>query len=332
LARFLSFPLSSFPDSKPETENQFSDVPEQDSGLKTHDHKKKSGPEGRLIAVYRFQFPVSRREKEGFSVPGLQFPVCSNEQGLSQKQVSKDLTKKWADIKPDLEYLAKYLSKTYLVKAIKILSESRKARFLRNKKPKYGSMNKAFTDQELELFLSVIDDPKFHLLFSFQAIMGLRIGEAVSVNIKDINLRTRELRIFTEKSKRTDFLLIPLNLFDRVIHYINTYEDEIAKAKGFLFFSFVKGNRKQDTENHLNTETARAYFQKYIKKVKLDTIYGYAASGNPKALHRLSTHYLRHYAITNFCEKNELYESIERAQDNKVLNKIRKIQEKVDHF
>jgi integrase len=267
------------------------------------------------------------------------------------------VTRNWQHIKPQLDLLAKHLSKTYLVKAITILSESRKARFLRSKKPKYGSMNKAFSEQELELFFSVIDDPKFHLLFSFQAIMGLRIGEAVVVNIKDINLKTRELRIFTEKSKRTDFLLIPLNLFDRVIHYINTYEDEIAKAKGFLFFSFVKGNRKQDSEHHLKTETARAYFQKYIKKVKLDTIYGYAASGNPKALHRLSTHSLRHYAITNFCrcnggnvmlasrfarhsnlqttmvylhaEKNELYESIERANDERIINRIKSLQEKM---
>jgi len=28
-------------------------------------------------------------------------------------------------------------------------------------------------------------------------------------------------------------------------------------------------------------------------------------------------------------EKNELYESIERTQDNKILNKIKKIQEKI---
>jgi integrase len=216
-------------------------------------------------------------------------------------------------------------------------------------------MNKAFTEQELELFFSVIDDPKFHLLFSFQAIMGLRIGEAVRVNIKDINLRTRELRIFTEKSKRTDFLLIPLNLFDRVIHYINTYEDEIAKAKGFLFFSFAPGRRTPDTEPHIMTHTARETFRKFIKKAKLEEIYGYTTSAKPRPLYRLSSHSLRHYAITNFCrknggnavltskfsrhtnlqttmiyihtEKNELYESIERANDNERIKRIKEMQE-----
>ena len=107
----------------------------------------------------------------------------------------------------------------------------------------------------------------------------------------------------------------------------------------------------------MTTETARAYFEKYVKKAKLSEIYGYAATGNPRALHRLSTHSLRHYAITNFVRKNqgnavlassfarhsnlqttmtyihmsknELYEGIERAQDKELLERIHRIQEKV---
>ncbi len=253
-----------------------------------------------------------------------------------------------------MEIFSKYLSKTYLVKAITILSDARKSRFLRRRTPKYGSMNKAFTDEELQRFFGVIDEPKFSLLFNFQAIMGLRIGEAVRVNIKDLNLRTRELRIFTEKSNRTDYLLVPLVLFDKVISYIGAYEKEIANAQGFLFYSFVKGNRKPVTEPHITIESARAFFEKYAKKAKLVEVYGYATSANPRALHRLSTHSLRHYAITNFCrknggnvmlaskfarhtnlqttmiyihaQKNELYESIERANDERTFERIRKMQ------
>jgi len=281
--------------------------------------------------------------------------VCSKEQGLSKSRIPSQLTKKWPEIKQEIEFFGKHLSKTYLVKALTILSDARKSRFLRRKTPKYGSMNKAFTDEELERFFGVIEDPKFHLLFSFQAIMGLRIGEAVRVNIKDVNLRTRELRIFTEKSGKTDYSLIPLQLFDRVIHYIDAYEKEIAAAKGFLFFSFTKGNRKPETEHCVTSETARAYFEKCIKKAKLEEIYGYAATGNPRALHRLSTHSLRHYAITNFVRKNqgnavlasrfarhsnlqttmtyihtsknELYESIERANDEGLMKKVKGLQD-----
>jgi integrase len=280
-----------------------------------------------------------------------------SQQKLSQKEIQKQLTKKWPQIKQNLEFLGKNLSKRNLVKAITILSEARKSRFLRSKKPKYGSMCKGFNDQELEAFFNVIDDPKMHMLFSFQAVMGLRIGEAIRVNIKDINLRTRELRIFTEKSKKTDFMLIPIQFFDRVINYINSYEKDIAEAKGYLFFSFAPGRRTPDTESHIMTHTAREAFRKYINRAKLEEIYGYTNSAKPRPLYRLSSHSLRHYAITNFCRRNggnavltskfsrhtnlqttmiyihtdkkELYESIERANDNSLIKKVRGLQAKV---
>jgi integrase len=265
------------------------------------------------------------------------------------------LTKQWPELKKQLQFLGKNLTKWNLVKAITILSEARKSRFLRRKTPKYGSMNKSFTDEELERFFNMLDDPKMHMLFSFQAIIGLRIGEAIRVNIKDINLRTRELRIFTEKSGKTDYLLIPIQFFDRVIKYIDAYEKEIAKAKGHLFFSLEPGHRTQNTALHITTHTARTVFQKCMRKAKLDEIYGYTSGTNPKPLYRLTPHSLRHYAITNFCrknggnvmlaskfarhtnlqttmvyihaEKNELYESIERAQDDRLMKKIKEMQE-----
>lgn len=260
-------------------------------------------------------------------------------------------------VKEQTEFLGRNLTKWNLVKAIKILSEARKSRFLRRRTPKYGSMNKAFTEEELEQFFSVIDDPKTHLLFSFQAVMGLRIGEAVRVNIKDINLKTRELRIFTEKSDKTDYLLIPLKLFDTVIRHIDAHQEEIAKARGWIFFSLSQPRKSPDTELHITTETARKFFHTYIRKTKLNEVYGYMSGARPKPLYRLTTHSLRHYAITNFCRKNggntmlaskfarhtnfqttmtyihaekeELYESIERANDERVLKNVRGLQERI---
>ena len=129
------------------------------------------------------------------------------------------------------------MSKTRLVSAITVLSEARKRRFLRSRRPKYGSMNKGFREEELERFFRFVEDPKFKLMFSYQAILGLRIGEAVRINVKDINLKTKELRIFTEKSGKTDYLLIPDQLFNSTLDFISAYEKEIADAKGFLFFS-----------------------------------------------------------------------------------------------
>ncbi len=258
-------------------------------------------------------------------------------------------------MKGQFEHFGRYLTKWNLVKAITILSEARKRRFLRSKRPKYGSMNKGFTEEELERFFSVIDEPRMHLLFSFQAMLGLRVGEAVRVNIQDINLKTRELRIFTEKSGKTDYLLIPEKLFEAALRYIAAYEKEIAASKGYLFFPVSRS--KSETMPHITSHTVRVVFSEYVKKAKLEEVYGYSVGAIPRSLHRLSPHSLRHYAITNFCRKNggnvalaskfarhtnlqatmiyihtakeELYGGIELAYDNKILERVRKMQESI---
>ncbi|MBI5223903.1 site-specific integrase [Candidatus Micrarchaeota archaeon] len=316
------------------------------------------GPRGSGVTVSSTQQPVSCREMDGQTASSTQQPECTKAQSTrTNREISKELTHNWPKIKGELEHYGRYLTKWNLVKAITILSEARKYRFLRRRTPKYGSMNKAFTDEELEHFFSVIRDPKLHLLFSYQAILGLRIGEAVRVHIKDINLKTRELRIFTEKSGKTDYLLIPEALFDRTVRYINAYDKDIAAARGFLFFSFARGRRIHMTESHYTTETARKFFRKYAQKAKLEEIYGYSAGAKPHELRRLTPHSLRHYAITNFCRKNggnvmlaakfarhtnlqitmtyihakkeELYESIERANDENLLRRVREMQDEI---
>ena len=295
---------------------------------------------------------------DGFSVPGSPFPECGEENSVrTAKEISRELGRKWPEIKGELEHLGCYLTKWSLVKAITILSEARKRRFLRSKRPKYGSMNKGFTEEELERFFSVIDEPKLQLLFSYQAILGLRVGEAVRVSVQDINLKTRELRIFTEKSGKTDYLLIPEKLFETTLRYVAAYEKEIAASHGFLFFSFAHGRRTKETAPHISTQAVREAFRDYLGKAKLDEIYGYTTGPSPKALYRLSPHSLRHYAVTNFCRKNggnvalaskfarhtnlqttqiyihvdkdELYESIERANNNELVERVRMMQTKI---
>jgi len=312
------------------------------------------GPRGIFSCVSGGQCSVSRQ----CTVPGDQFPDCSEAKPLSEtRQVGKQLTRRWPEVKDEIALFGRCMTKWNLVKAIGILSEARKSRFLRRKTPKYGSMNKGFTEEELERFLSVVNSPKMHLLFSYQAILGLRIGEAVRLNIRDLNLKEREIRIFTEKSGKTDYLLIPEKLFEATIQYIAAYEKDISAAGGFLFFSLAAGRRKPKTEPHLTTETARFAFHDYIRKAGLQQIYGYTVGPKPKPLYRLSPHSLRHFAVTNFCRKNggnvmlagkfarhtnlqttmtyihtekdELYRSIERAQDGELLERVRKMQEKV---
>ena len=54
-------------------------------------------------------------------------------------------------------------------------------KYAKNRAPKYGSLNKGFTESELSTFFRAIDDEKFMLLFSYQAVLGLRVGDAKEV-------------------------------------------------------------------------------------------------------------------------------------------------------
>jgi integrase len=82
----------------------------------------------------------------------------------------------------------------------KIVHKQFLKKFAKNQPPKYGNLNKGFTEQEVQMFFRIIDNPKLQLLFSYQAQLGLRVGETVRLNIKDIDFQTRELTIKSEKS------------------------------------------------------------------------------------------------------------------------------------
>ena len=97
-------------------------------------------------------------------------------------------------------------------------------------------MNKGFTEQEAQRFFKVVDNEKFRLLFSYQSRLGLRIGEAVGINIKDIKFESRELVVKTEKAMTLDTLLIPAPLLQAALAFIEEHSEAIEKAQGCVFF------------------------------------------------------------------------------------------------
>jgi integrase len=68
-------------------------------------------------------------------------------------------------------------------------------RFKRRREPRYGSINKGFTEPELQRFFRVIASEKYALLFKYQANMGLRVGEVSKLHISNIDFDKRELTI-----------------------------------------------------------------------------------------------------------------------------------------
>ncbi len=211
----------------------------------------------------------------------------------------------FALIKGELERYLPTLPKHHLVEIRKMVMQQFRKRFQRSRIPKYGSLNKGFTEQELIKFFKVIDNEKFRLLFSYQSQLGLRIGEVVRINIKDIRFESRELVVKTEKAMTLDTLLIPAPLFKETLDYIESSSGSVEKAQGFIFFK--EAGKSRTPEPYLDQNYVRNAFREYVRKANLDEVYDQSDESRPgrvpRRLHRLTTHSLRHYAITRFAEQ-----------------------------
>ena len=175
-------------------------------------------------------------------------------------------------------------------------------RFRRRKEPRYGTLNKGFTELELKHFLNNVPNEKFRLLFKYQAFLGLRVGEVCKLHLGNIDFDKRELTLQSEKSRKLDSLIIPIDLFKETIEYITKHAAEIKVAEGHVFF-------KENDNNHNNVlyvdlGYVRKVFRETLRKANLNQIYAYSdetmATHNQRPLYRLTTHSLRHYAITHF--------------------------------
>ncbi len=130
----------------------------------------------------------------GFKAESHQAPGCSP-------------TQDFAPIKGELEKYLPALPKRHPVEIRKMVMQQFRKRFRQSRIPKYGSLNKGFTEQEVQRFFKTVDSDKFRLLFSYQSQLGLRVGEAVRINIKDIKFESRELVVKTEKATTLNTLL-----------------------------------------------------------------------------------------------------------------------------
>ena len=140
----------------------------------------------------------------------------------------------YKELKAELEAQLPYLPKHYLVDIRKQVTAQFVKRFKRSHIPKYGSLNKGFPEQEVGAFFRAIDSPKFHLLSSYQAQLGLRIGEAIRISLKDIRFESRELvvKLLISHGTRSDDGKIAL---ENMMSILNT-----CRKNGVSFYHYVK--------------------------------------------------------------------------------------------
>ncbi len=200
--------------------------------------------------------------------------------------------------------LSNTISKNKLEQLRTIVTRAHEKRFKRRREPRYGSINKGFTELELQRFLRNVHNDKFGLLFKYQAYLGLRVGEVCKLHTSNIDFDKRELTINSEKSRQTDSLIIPIELFKETVEFMNNYLKEIKAAEGYIFF---KENDYGRTKlPYINLNYVRNVFRKIIQQTDLDQSYGTSEEAysyhRSRPLHRLTTHSLRHYAITHFAK------------------------------
>ncbi len=237
-------------------------------------------------------------DKIGFSSPAKEKEFNATRFGFITETEPEKLKRHIQEVLPQLSFheIKDVLSVIYRIK---------KRRFRGNAPPKYGSLNKGFTEQEVQAFFKVIKNDKFRLLFGYQAQLGLRIGEAVKVNVKDIKFETRELIVKTEKAHVIDTMLIPVPLFRQTVEFINRNDKAITQAGGFVFFAELGHSLRG--EPFLEKNYVRKVFREYVRAAKLDEVYDQSEESygrTPRRLHRFTTHSLRHYAITSFARQS----------------------------
>ena len=232
--------------------------------------------------------------------------ICGDKPGFGNPKRKSPREEDFNRFSDSLKQVSMNVSWHQLQKLQSVLHKTQTKRFAgKRKTPKYGSVSKAFSDSQLQRFLHVIDSDKFRLLFSYQAQLGLRIGEAVRVNINSIDLETRELILKTEKAQVMDSLLIPTPLFKETIAFISKHKVEIEKAQGYLFYADKL--RTKRPEPYLEQNYVRHIFREYVRMAGLDEVYDTSDESSQdrsvRHLHRLTTHSLGHYAITSFAKQ-----------------------------
>ena len=166
------------------------------------------------------------------------------------------------------------------------------------------NINRDFSEEELGKFFSAIDNKKHLMCFKLQAYLGLRISEAVKVNINDIDFKRRKLRVYSKKTKQMDSLHLHDSAFESLQNWIRNRQKEVMEHEGFLIYSDYR-------KGHLSSDCMRNFFRLYLRRAGLDDVYveistvgkqcyGKASS---RKLYRLSTHSLRHSFITKIYKK-----------------------------
>jgi integrase len=184
---------------------------------------------------------------------------------------------------------------------IKILQN----KYSKRRTTKYGNLNKGFTEEEVTKFFSMFTkkERKEFLAFKMQALLGLRVGEAVNVKLNDITFEKHSILIHSEKTAKADELYLHDEIYNLLKDFVVEHKEKIAEHAGYLLFS----DNPTMQRLHIVPGYLRHKFREICNRCEFMDFYDFADDyQNPIAnqykkgrkLYRLTTHSLRHYFVT----------------------------------
>ena len=167
----------------------------------------------------------------------------------------------------------------------------------RAKEPYNGPIN-ALEPEEVKCILECIDRDSIlgfrdYLLFTLLYRLGLRVGEAVNIDIKDIDFE-KEILLIHGKGRKERKLPIMPDLMEQIETWIFHRQKLYKASQNDALFVSKKGNR-------LSVRTAQENFQKIVQQA------------GPFSIEKVTPHSLRHAFATH---------AIEGEQDLFVLKAI----------
>ena len=194
---------------------------------------------------------------------------------LKAKDIMRYFKKPMEEVTTDelREYLLKYLkeerklserSVNYYNSVIRFMYEVTMDKLINKKQlPMYRKRRKmkdVLTKEELSAFFNACDNYMYKTIFMLIYGSGLRVSEAVSIKIQDID--SRKMRIFVSegKGKKDRYTVLPKASLDMLRKYYKMYKPH--HPEGYIFL-----NREG---RPITVERTRIFFRRYRRKAKID--------------------------------------------------------------
>lgn len=151
--------------------------------------------------------------------------------------------------------------------------------------------------EELEEYMLKFASPSVRMSFYLMYGLGLRCGEAIRLNIKDIDFENGLANINATKQNKIIQRAIPSKLLLRLKTHCKQYKKKIRHCKGYICFAYGHGAKSP----HLCYGTVATHFSRFRKLYDYNN--PYFVDKNGKKIYRHATHVLRSYFITNFIKQ-----------------------------